>query len=1121
MPPCCTCAAQRLSGKESSIIFLEKLMKSILSVTFVVLLFVGHPVLADDKESDESKPKDPLSTETFNGLKLRSIGPAVTSGRVVDFAVNPNDRNQYYVASASGGVWKTVNSGTTWEPVFDGEGSYSIGCIAMDPNNPFVIWVGTGENNSQRSVSYGDGVYRSEDGGKSWENVGLKSSEHIGKILIDPRNSSVVFVAAQGPLWGPGGDRGLYKTTDAGKTWTLSLKISENTGVTDVAMDSRDPDVLYAASYQRRRHVWTVIDGGPESAIYKSIDGGTTWKKLKSGLPKEDMGRIGLAISSVNPDVVYAIIELANRKGGFYRSTDRGATWDKRGDYAAASAQYYSEIFCDPKEVDRVYSVDTHLQVTDDAGKSFHDLGEKSKHVDNHVIWIDPHNTNYYLVGCDGGAYESFDRGENWSFKSNLPVTQFYRVAVDNATPFYNVYGGTQDNFSLGGPSRTTSATGIENADWIVSATGDGFVTRIDPEDPNIVYSESQYGGLVRYDKKSGEIMGIRPQEGKGEAPYRWNWDSPLIISPHSHTRLYFAANFLFRSDDRGNTWKKVSGDLTRKIDRNKLSIMGRVWGVDAIAKGASTSFYGNIVALVESPIKEGLIYVGTDDGLIQVTEDGGANWKKMEKFPDVPDMTYVSYLVASQHDARTIYAAFDNHKNADFHPYLLRSDDAGTSWTSIKGNLPEKGTVYSIAEDHVNKNLLFAGTEFGVFFTIDGGKKWVQLKGGLPTIAVRDIAIQKRENDLVLGTFGRGFYILDDYRTLRTLTPAMLASESQLFSVMNALMYIESRPYGLKGKSFLGESFYTANNPPFGATFTYYLKESLKTKKELRQEREKEMLKKKETPPYPTYEELRAEDEEEAPTITLTVTDEAGNVVRTVNGPITKGMSRVTWDLRYAPLTPAKLKPAEADPFTEPDQSPLAMPGTYNVSIAKRVNGVVTQLAGSQTFSTSVLGVTTLPASDRNALVAFQQKVARLQRAVLGASRSVDELKNRIDFIKKALLNTQAPTAKVRNDVDKIVSSLDEVTLALRGDRTLSSRNEPTPPSITDRVNGIVDDQWQSTGAPTQTQIDAYNIAGNEFAPVLSKLHILVETDLKNIEATMETLDAPWTPGRVPDWKK
>ena len=1096
-------------------------MKSILAVLLFMLLIISQRCQAQDEKSDESQSKDPLSTGTFNGLKFRSIGPALTSGRIIDVAVSPDDRSQYYVAAASGGVWKTINAGTTWTPVFDGEGSYSIGCVAIDPTNTSVVWVGTGENNSQRSVSYGDGVYKSEDGGKTWENMGLKTSEHIGKIVIDPHNPGIVYVAAQGPLWGPGGDRGLFKTTDGGKTWNASLKISENTGVTDVVMDPRDAGVLYTASYQRRRHVWTVIDGGPESAIYKSTDGGATWKKLSSGLPKEDMGRIGLAISPVNPDVVYAIIELANRKGGVYRTTNRGAEWEKRGDYASASAQYYSEIFCDPKDIDRVYSVDTRLQVTDDGGKSFHDLGEKSKHVDNHVIWIDPKNTNYYLVGCDGGLYESFDRGENWSFKSNLPVTQFYRVAVDNATPFYNVYGGTQDNFSLGGPSRTTSATGIENANWITTATGDGFVSRIDPEDPNIVYAESQYGGLVRYDKKSGEIMGIRPQEGKGEPPYRWNWDSPLIISPHSHTRLYFAANILFRSDDRGNTWRKVSPDLTREINRNKLPVMGQVWGVDAVAKNVSTSFYGNIVSLVESPVKEGLIYVGTDDGLIQVTDDGGTNWRKIEKFPDVPEMTYVSFLAASQHNANTIYAAFDNHQNADFHPYLLKSDDAGRSWTSAKGNLPERGTVYSIAEDFVNRNLLFAGTEFGVFFTIDGGKKWVQLKGGLPTIAVRDIAIQKRESDLVLGTFGRGFYILDDYSALRTITPDMLSTESQLFPIKNALMYIESRPYGLKGKSFLGESFYTAENPPFGATFTYYLKESLKTKKEMRQQREKEMLKKKETPPYPTFDELRAEDEEEKPTIVLTVTDEAGNVVRTLNGPVAKGMNRVAWDLRYAPLTPAKLKPDQPDPFTESDQSPLAMPGTYKVSLSKKVGGVVTQMAGPQSFTTSVLSMPVLPAEDRNALVAFQRKVAGLQRAVLGASRAVDDLKNRVALIKRALLNTQAPTATLGADVDKLEAGLGEITRALRGDRSISSRNEPTPPSILDRVNGIVDDQWQSTGAPTQTQMDAYSIAGDEFTPVLARLHSLVDTDLKNIETNMESLGAPWTPGRIPEWKK
>ncbi len=1095
-------------------------MRSLSSLIFCTIL-IAHCSSWAQTKPDESKPKDPFSTETFNGLKFRSIGPALTSGRVIDVAVNPNNRSEYYVAVASGGVWKTINAGTTWIPIFDSEGSYSIGCISMDPNNASVLWVGSGENNSQRSVSYGDGVYRSEDGGKSWENMGLKSSEHIGKILIDPRNSSVVYVAAQGPLWGPGGDRGLYKTTDAGKTWNAVLKISEHTGVSDVVMDPRNPDVLYASSYQRRRHVWTLINGGPESAIHKSTDGGTTWKKLKGGLPTDDIGRIGLAISSIDPDMLFAIIELPNKKGGFYRSTNRGATWEKRSDYASASAQYYSEIFCDPKDIDRIYSMDVYLKVTDDGGKTFKNLGEKSKHVDNHVIWVDPNNTSYYLVGCDGGLYESFDRGENWSYMSNLSVTQFYRVAVDNATPLYNVYGGTQDNFTLGGPSRTISATGIENADWIVTVGGDGFVTRIDPEDPNIIYSESQHAGLVRYDKKSGEIMGIRPQEAKGEAAYRWNWDSPLIISPHLHTRLYIAANILFRSDDRGNTWKSVSGDLTRKIDRDKLPVMGKVWGVDAVAKNASTSFYGNIVSLVESPVKEGLIYVGTDDGLIQTTEDGGAHWRATEKFPGVPEMSYVSCLVASLHDANTIYAAFDNHKSADFHPYILKSVDAGRSWSSIKGTLPERGTVYSIAEDQVNRDLLFAGTEFGVFFTIDAGAKWVQLKGGLPTIAVRDIAIQKRENDLVLGTFGRGFYILDDYTPLRTLKPAMLEAESQLFPVKNALMYIESRPYGLKGKGFLGESFFTAENPPFGATFTYYLKDALKTKKQLRQDKEKELVKKGEPIPYPPFEDLRVEDEEEKPSIILTVTDESGNIVRRIAGPITKGTNRIAWDLRYSPLTPMKEKEDEPDLFTDIDQSPLAMPGKYTVSLAKKVNGVVTDLSAPQTFTASVLGIASLPAQDRNALLAFQRKVAELQRAVLGTSEAVDEMKSRLGLIKKALNQTLASTAQIRSNVDAVEGNVNGIVRALRGDRTVRSRNAPAPPSIIERVNGIVDDQWMSTGAPTQTQIDAYNIAGDEFAPLLAQLRTLLQVDLKNIETAMEGLGAPWTPGRLPEWKK
>lgn len=1090
--------------------------------TFIVFLSLFYPLSAGTRYEDPEKQKEPYSSAVLNGLNFRCIGPALTSGRISDFAVNPSDRSQYYVAVASGGVWKTTNSGGSWTPIFDNEGSYSIGCITMDPNNSSVIWVGTGENNSQRSVAYGDGIYRSDDGGNSWKNMGLKNSEHIAKIIVDPRNSDVVYAASQGPLWGPGGDRGLYKTTDGGKSWKAVLSISENTGVTDLVMDPRNPDVLYAASYQRRRHVYTVINGGPESAIFKSTDAGATWNKITAGLPGDDMGRIGLAIPPANPDIVYAVIEAANRKGGFFRSTDRGATWEKRSSYVSPSAQYYHEIYADPKNPERVYAMDTYLMVTNDGGKSFQKLGERFKHVDNHAMWIDPDNTNYYLVGSDGGVYESFDRGSTWNYKSNLPVTQFYRVSVDNSSPFYYVYGGTQDNFSLGGPSASTNISGIPNSDWFVTTGGDGFETVVDPEDPNIVYSESQYGGIVRYDRKTGEVMGIKPQEGKGEEPYRWNWDSPLIISPHSHTRLYFASNVLFKSDDRGNTWQKISGDLTRKIDRNKLPVMGKVWGMDAVAKNASTSFYGNIVALTESPLKEGLIYAGTDDGLISVTEDGGKSWRKIEKVQGVPEMTYVSFLLASQHDPNTVYAAFDNHKNADFLPYIYKSTDRGQSWKAIKSNLPARGTVYSIAEDHVNSDLLFAGTEFGLFFTADGGSGWTQLKGGLPVIAVRDLAIQKRENDLVLATFGRGFYVLDDYSPLREIKSGALNKDAFIFPVKDGKMFVQSRPIGMPGNGFMGEGYYLAENPKFGAVITYFLKDAVKTQKQLRQEKEKELVKKGQPVDYPSYESIRAEDEEEAPVLIFTITDEAGNVVKRINAPASAGVNRITWDFRYPPTVPAKLnEEPDDDPFSEPDLGMMALPGTYKVSMAKSVNGVITELAAPVSFKAVPLNAQQLPEKDRIALSEFQKKVGKLRGAVLGAGEVTGELTNRIKLIKKAILNTPSVPASLLAEAKAVESQLNLISRALNGDNSLRRRNENVPVSITERIEGIVYDQWQAWQSSTQTQLDALRIAGEEFTPVLSQLRKIAEEDIRKIEDKMENAGAPWTPGRLPVWNE
>jgi len=1073
-----------------------------------------------DKKGDKKaeKPKA-LKSETYSGLKFRNIGPALTSGRVVDLAIPAGQSQVWYVAVASGGVWKTTNAGTTFSPIFDGEGSYSIGCVTVDPRNPLVVWVGSGENNSQRSVGYGDGVYRSIDGGKNWENLGLKESEHIARIVVHPNDSNTIYVAAQGPLWSKGGDRGLYKSVDGGKTWERILHVDDYTGVTDFALDPRDPNVMYAASYQRHRRVWTLINGGPGSGFHKSTDGGKTWRRIKGGLPGVDMGRIGLAVSPVDPNYLYAIIEAADRKGGFYRSTDMGESWSKMSDYVATSPQYYNEIVADPKFRDRVYSLDTWMNVTEDGGKNFRRLGERNKHVDNHVIWIDPDNNDHILIGCDGGLYESYDRGQIYDYKANLPITQFYKLALDNAEPFYNVYGGTQDNNTQGGPVRTLNNHGIRNSDWFITLGGDGFQPRVDPTDPNIVYSQLQHGVLVRYDRKSGEAIDIQPQPEPGEPGSRWNWDSPLIISPHLHTRLYFASQRLYKTDDRGDTWKAISPDLTRQLDRNKMKVMDRVWSVDAVAKNASTSFYGNCVSLSESPKQPGLLYVGTDDGLVQVSEDGGKNWRRQATFPGVPELTYVSRLEASQHDPDVVYAAFNNHKMGDFKPYLLRSSNRGRSWTSIAGDLPERGSVWSLAEDHVNRDLLFAGTEFGVYFTRDGGKHWVQLKGGLPTIAIRDLAIQKRENDLVLATFGRGFAVLDDYSPLRQADDKLFAGSGGLLPVKDALMYVQQSPLGGQDQAEQGANYFVAPNPAFGATFTYYLKDKLQTRRQRRLDTEKELAKAGKDVYYPSWDSLRAEDREEDPKIILTISDAEGNVVRRIYGANEAGFQRVAWDFTYPAAVPTDLSAAAPDRYDNVPTGPPAVPGTYTVSLAKRVEGVVTPIGEPQKFVCKPLGLGSFPIADRAEVNQFQRKTARLQRAVEGAERVVGETRTRINHLKKAIDDTPTADGDLAIKVREMERRLEDIRVELSGDAALARRNEATAPSISDRVDQVIYGQWSTTTNPTASHRRGYEIAARQFTPLLGKLRQLVTVDLVELENRAEVAGAPWTPGRFPTW--
>jgi photosystem II stability/assembly factor-like uncharacterized protein len=781
------------------------------------------------------------------------------------------------------------------------------------------------------------------------------------------------------------------------------------------------------------------------------------------------------------------------------------------GDYIVVDPQYYGEIYADPHQFDRVYAMDVWIHYTEDGGRTFQRLGSQYKHVDNHAMLFDPGDPEYLMVGSDGGLYESWDRGETWKAIQNLSITQFYRVGIDNASPFYNVYGGTQDNSTLGGPSRTTTVHGITNADWFITIGGAGFQTRVDPENPDILYSQYQYAGIVRYDKRSGERTEIQPQPGPGEPALRWHWDSPLVISPFSNTRLYFAANRLFRSDDRGDTWVAVSPDLSRGLDRNQMEVMGTVWSPDAVWKNVFTSPFGTIVSLDESPLAEGLIYVGTDDGLIQVTEDGGANWRKIDSFPGVPDMTYVADVVASRHDANTVYAVFNNHKSGDFKPYVLKSTDRGGSWRAITGDIPERHVTWTIVEDHENAGLLFVGTEFGLFFTLDGGAEWFQLKGGVPTVAFRDLEIQRRENDLVGATFGRGFYILDDYSPLRHVSAEAFDGDALLFPVKDPWMYVESGPMGYNEKGSQGHSFFTAPNPPFGAVFTYYLRDALKSQKQQRQAREAQARREGEPLRYPSWDELQREDRADDPALILTVTDPDGNVVRRITGRPSAGMHRAAWDLRYPAFTPALRGRGSS--------GPMVVPGTYTVRLAKLVDGVLTPMGEPQSFQAKPLGLTTLAASDKAALLAFQEKVGRLQRAVLGANRVVDETLEQLGLVEQALLTTPAADASLFEQVRDLKERLYDIDERLTGDITQSSRAEFTPPSITQRVQRVVGNFWSSS-APTTTNLQNYEIAGRGFEQVLEDLRVLVDVDMAQLGERLEAIGAPWTPGRgVPSW--
>jgi photosystem II stability/assembly factor-like uncharacterized protein len=1093
------------------------------AVVLAILLVSASTMAASTGQAKaDSKAEKPanLTPELLSGLAFRNIGPALMSGRISDIVIHPTRPSTWYVAVGSGGVWKTENSGTTWTPIFDSEGSYSIGCLSLDPCNPEIVWVGTGENVSGRHVGIGDGVYKSLNGGKTWTNMGLSKSEHIARILVDLRDSNVVYVASEGPLWSPGGERGLFKTVDGGKTWTLSLEISQDTGVTSAEFDPSNPDILYAAAYQRRRSVAAFMGGGPESGIYKSTDAGKSWRKLTVGLPKGDMGKIGLAVSPIDPRVVYATIEAGPEEKGFYRSTNKGESWEKRNSYTSGGTgpHYYQEIFADPNKFDRVYQMDPAMRVTDDGGKTWNRVGEKSKHGDNHAMAFIKGDPDYILNGSDGGVYESHDGGKTWRFFENLPVTQFYKLALDNDLPFYNVHGGTQDNGSQLGPSRTLNANGISNFDWTITYGADGYASAIDPEDPNIIYVEWQEGNLLRYDRKSHETVYISPKPEPGEPPLRFNWDSPVLVSPHSHTRIYYASQHLWKSEDRGDSWTRISPDLTRGIFRLEQPIMGRRWSVDGLWDHGAMSMFSTITTISESSLQEGLIYIGTDDGLIQVTEDGGKTWRKIEKIAGVPDSIFVNEVKASKHDRDTVFAAVDDHKTGNYKSYLLRSADKGRSWTNLGAGLHQRTIVWSVAEDHVKKDLLFAGTEYGIYASFDGGKTWAKLGGGVPIISFRDIDVHERESDLVGASFGRGFFILDDYSPLRELSDETLAKEAVLFPVKKALQYVPLRPLDTSSKGCLGETFYLAPNPPFGAVFTYYLKEPLRTASEARLEEEAKLVKDAKRVPFPGWDKLREEEREDKPAIILIVRDEDGQIVRRVTGPVGKGIHRVAWDLRYPAVEPTELESAQREEWEGNPAGPLVVPGAFTVTLAKRVDGVLTPLGEPQTFTVESIRLAVLPEKDRAALLSFQKKAGELQRAMMGAGAAAEDALKNLQFVKKALLDTPGADPRLGETAKAIEGRLQDHLVILFGDRTRLRRSEPASPSLMNRVSA----QLNATGPITETARRGYEIAAEEFGKLLEEMRTTIEVDLQKLQSELEAAGAPWTPGRgVPVWKK
>ena len=1014
----------------------------------------------------------------LSGLEYREIGPALMGGRISDLAVVESRPQTFFLATATGGLWKTENHGTSWTPLFDDQPTSSIGDVTIDQANPNLVWVGTGEPQNRQSSPWGNGVYKSVDGGTTWAHMGLEETKHIGRILIHPRDPDVVWVAAVGDLWASNPERGVYKTTDGGETWDLVLFVDEHTGAIDLAMDPADPNTIFAAMYQRRRTGFGFNGGGPGSGLYRTLDGGESWTELTEGLPSGDKGRIGIDVFRGDGNLVYALVEADPRRAGqgfgggggddtgLYRSTDRGSTWEKVSD-TNPRPMYYSHVRIDPTNPDRIYVLGTQLMISDDAGRTFRSDGAVQIHVDHHALWINPEDPDHLILGSDGCVSAPWDSGGRWRMFDNLAPGQFYTIAHDMRDPYY-VCGGLQDNDPWCGPSNTRSFHGIRHQDWYETAYGDGFWTVVDPTDSTIVFSESQGGNMNRYDLITGEKTPMRPIEGPradGDTAkdYRFNWNSPLLISRHDPATIYLGANFLMRSRDRGMSWEEVGGfDLTKQIDRDTLEIMGVPGSEPMMSIHDGISTYGNLTAVSESRFDPDVIWAGTDDGNVQVTTDGGRSWTNVvDNSPGLPARTYVSRLTPSAHAPQRVYATFDGHRNGDYAAYVYVTEDAGASWSRIDDGLPDGWSVNVVTEHHRAENLLFVGNEVGVYVSLDRGGSWSRLKGNFPTVPVDDIAIHPRENDLIVGTHGRSAWIMDDISPLEHLAsrPNVMAQAAGVFPMKRSIMWAQKGDWPFYGAT------YSAPNPPRAVRVRYWLRDGSGGGS---------MAAGGDGENGDNGSEGRSRDA----TVELVVTDASGAHVRTLEGPAEPGIHEVLWDWRYdRPYEPSGGGGGGGGGGGfggGAPQGPIVMPGTYTVSLD----------AGGRTFSATVEIEADprrpMSTADRRArqdvLMSLHALAAPLNDATQAANRLTDQMEEAADLLEEHEGASDALTSEleaIRDELEAIRDGLQEarrwagVAGAIQGSSTLPTEDQlwqvdaawDAVPPLAERLNALITD--------------------------------------------------------------